>query len=315
MRVLIYSEIHQNIVSPTTRELVTSARRLAGAGGRVEALLAHVSAEDLAKDVGSVDEVIAVKHEALAQYNPEAHLAALVAAVAVRKPDLVLLAYTSAGLDLGPALSARLGWPMASYCTSAELTAGEVVTSCQIYGGKLTASISLKPPAVIMMTPGAAAEDTGPAPADVTTLSAPAFDDLKVRIMELAAPDEKAIDLTKATQLVCVGRGIGDKDSINEAADLAALLGAEIAGSRPVIDAGWLPKERQVGKSGRKVKPRLYLALGVSGAPEHVEGMGSSDLIIAINTDAKAPIFSYAHYGATLDLFDFIEAMKKRLAK
>lgn len=315
MRVLIYSEVHQNVVSSTTRELVTFARRLAGAGGHVEALLAHTSAEDLVKDVGAVDEVFAVKHKALAQYNPEAQLACLLAAVAARKPDLVLLAYTSVGLDLGPALSAHLGWPMASYCTSAELTAGDIVASCQIYGGKLTASISLEPPAVIMMTPGSAAEDTGPAPTDMTILPTPGLEDLKVRVLELAAPDEKAIDLTKATQLVCVGRGIGDKDSIGEAADLAALLGAEIAGSRPVIDAGWLPKERQVGKSGRKVKPRLYLALGVSGAPEHLEGMASSDLIIAINTDAKAPIFSYAHYGATLDLFDFIEAMKQQLAR
>jgi electron transfer flavoprotein alpha subunit len=314
MRVLIYSEVHQNVVSSTTRELVTFARQLAGAGGRVEALLAHTSAEDLVKDVGAVDEVLAVKHEALAQYNPEAQLACLLAAVAARKPDTVLLAYTSAGLDLGPALAAHLGWPMASYCTGAELAADEIVTSCQIYGGKLTASIGLRPPAVIMMTPGSAPEDTGAAPKDLTLLSAPSLDQLTVSVLELANPDEGAIDLTKAARLVCVGRGIGDKDSIDEAADLAALLGAEIAGSRPVIDAGWLPKERQVGKSGRKVKPRLYLALGVSGAPEHIEGMGSSDLIIAINTDAKAPIFSYAHYGATLDLFDFIEAMKQQLA-
>lgn len=315
MRVLIYSEIHQNVVSSTARELVTLARQLAGTGGRVEALLAHVSAEKLAKDVSSVDEVVIMKHEALAQYNPEAQLGCLTAAVDARKPDLVLLAYTSVGLDLGPALSARLGWPMVSYCTGAELAADDIIASCQIYGGKLTASISLKLPAVIMMTPGSAAEDTGSSPAEVTTLPSPTFDELKVRVLELAAPDENAIDLTKATQLICVGRGIGNKDRISEAADLGHLIGAEIAGSRPVIDAGWLPKERQVGKSGRKVKPRLYLALGVSGAPEHLEGMASSDLIIAVNTDAKAPIFSYAHYGATLDLFDFIEAMKKQLAR
>lgn len=315
MRVLVYSEIHQNVVSSTTRELVTFARQLAGADGRVEALLAHVSPETLASHLGSVDEVIAVKHEALAQYNPQAQLACLMAAVAARKPDLVLLAYTSAGLDLGPALSARLGWPLASYCTGAEAAAGSILASCQIYGGKLNASISLPLPAIIMMTPGSAAEDTGAAPAGVTTLPAPSLDDLTVKVLEVAAPDENAIDITKCAQLVCVGRGIGDKDNIDEAADVAALLGAEIAGSRPVIDAGWLPKERQVGKSGRKVKPRLYLALGVSGAPEHLEGMGSSELIIAINTDAKAPIFSYAHYGATVDLFDFIEAMKTQLAK
>jgi electron transfer flavoprotein alpha subunit len=313
MRVLVYVEIHQNALSSTTRELVTVAKRLSGADGRVEALVAHAAPESAAMGVGGVNETLVMRHEALTQYNPEAQLACLLAAVAARKPDLVLLGYTSAGLDLGPTLAARLGWGLASYCTDAEAAADGVIATCQIYGGKLSAAIDLSLPAVLMMTPGSAPEDAGAAPATLTELAPPALDGLKVKVLEVAAPDPNAVDITKAALLVGVGRGVGNKDKIQEAGELADLLGAEIAGSRPVIDAGWLPKERQVGKSGRKVKPRLYLALGVSGAPEHLEGMGAADLIIAVNTDAKAPIFSFAHYGAELDLFDFLEAMKTQL--
>ena len=313
MHILVYAEVQQDAVSSTTRELVAAARRLAGAGGRVEALIAHAAPADLAKDLGAVDETLAIRHEALAQYNSEAQLACLSAAVAARKPDLVMLAYTSAGLDLGPTLAAQLEWPLVSYCTRAEVSPGGIEATCQIYGGKLSATVALNLPGVLMMTPGASAEDAGPAPRAVTELAAPALDALKMKVLEITAPDPNAVDIAAAERIVSVGRGIGDKDKIQEAIDVANLLGAEIAGSRPVIDAGWLPKERQVGKSGRKVQPRLYLALGVSGAPEHLEGMASSDLIVAVNTDARAPIFSHAHYGAALDLFDFLEAMKTQL--
>ena len=112
-----------------------------------------------------------------------------------------------------------------------------------------------------------------------------------------------------------VGRGIGEQDAIEEAREAAELMDAELVGSRPVVDAGWLPKERQVGKSGRKVKPQLYLALGVSGAPEHLEGMGSAGTIVAINTDAGAPIFDHAHIGATVDVSDFLPAFKDALSR
>ena len=175
MRVLVYAEIHQNALSSTTRELVTVAKRLSGADGRVEALVAHAAPESAAMGVGGVDETLVMRHEALTQYNPEAQLACLLAAVAVRKPDLVLLGYTSAGLDLGPTLAARLGWGLASYCTDAETAANGVVATCQIYGGKLSAAIDLSLPAVLMMTPGSAPEDAGAAPATLTELAAPAL--------------------------------------------------------------------------------------------------------------------------------------------
>ena len=134
-----------------------------------------------------------------------------------------------------------------------------------------------------------------------------------IALDHLSFPDFKDVNLAAAERILCVGRGIGDAESIEKARELAVLIGAELAGSRPVVDRGWLPKARQVGKSGQKVKPKFYLALGVSGAPEHLEGMSNSDVIVAVNTDAKAPIFGAAHYAATCDLFDLIEAMLSRL--
>ncbi|RVA58597.1 electron transfer flavoprotein subunit alpha/FixB family protein, partial [Mesorhizobium sp. M7A.F.Ca.CA.001.08.1.1] len=152
------------------------------------------------------------------------------------------------------------------------------------------------------------------AAASVQTIDAePTLASGKVRMVAIDVPDYADVDLTTAERIVCVGRGIGDEASIDLARNLATMLGAEIAGSRPVVDNGWLPKLRQVGKSGQKVKPKLYLALGVSGAPEHLEGMSQADLIIAVNTDPKAPIFNVAHYGATCDLFDLVANLSDRL--
>ncbi|NUM48115.1 MAG: electron transfer flavoprotein subunit alpha/FixB family protein, partial [Anaerolineales bacterium] len=132
---------------------------------------------------------------------------------------------------------------------------------------------------------------------------------LKTRFIKLIQPAAGDVDITAHDKLVSIGRGIGSKDDIGVAEELAEALGAAVSASRPITDAGWLPKTRQVGKSGVAVKPKLYLALGISGAPEHIEGMKDTELIIAVNTDPNAPIFDYAHYGTTCDLFDVVEAM------
>jgi electron transfer flavoprotein alpha subunit len=136
---------------------------------------------------------------------------------------------------------------------------------------------------------------------------------LKTKFVETIKPAGGDVDITAQTKLVSVGRGIGGKENIELAEELSEKLGATVSASRPVVDAGWLPRTRQVGKSGLKVKPKLYLMLGISGAPEHLEGMKSAELIIAVNTDKKAPIFNVAHYGATNDLFEVAEAMLELL--
>lgn len=188
----------------------------------------------------------------------------------------------------------------------------------QLYRGKLNAVTRTPLPAVAVLVPGNWDEKEGQSGgrAEVSSLLAPdSLDSLRISVVSSSSPDLNQIDLTKAERIVCIGRGIGSAEKISLATDLATALNAEIAGSRPVIDSGWLPKERQVGKSGQKVKPKLYIAAGVSGAPEHLEGMKSADFIIAINADGKAPIFEFADFGTTCDLFELLPALSGKLAE
>ncbi len=219
------------------------------------------------------------------------------------------------GLDLAANAAAQCGVPLVSYCAKVTRADNTVTVEGQLYGGKLLAELDVPMPAILMVNPGSyREEDAGIFGGAILEASPPsALDALRTKVVKVNALDPNAVDITLAESLVCVGRGIGSKDNIDEVRSLVEKLGGELAGSRPVIDAGWLTKERQVGKSGRKVKPRLYLSLGVSGAPEHLEGMSASELIIAINTDAKAPIFDNAHFGATVDAMDFVESMIEQL--
>ena len=139
------------------------------------------------------------------------------------------------------------------------------------------------------------------------------LDDLTTSFLQRVEPEVSDVDITAEEILVSVGRGIGGEENIELAQELADALGGVVSASRPVTDGGWLPKTRQVGKSGRKVKPKLYIACGISGAPEHLEGMGDAELIIAINTDENAPIFDVAHYGTTEDLFDLLPALTEQV--
>lgn len=311
MKILVYVEVQAGQITGASQELIAGAHKLAGAG-KVELAVFGL---DPSAVTGLADRVYTDPALANAAYNPAQHTAAFEAAVAQSLPDLVLVGYTTAGLDMGPVIAMKRAMPMLAYCLSAEVDADSVRVESQIYGGKLTSSSHSAFPAMLMMNAGAFRD--APAPAsratEVVNLAVPA--PAGIRFVSATAPDPNAVDITKADRLLCVGRGIGDGDVIEDAFDTARLMGAELVGSRPVIDAGWLPKERQVGKSGRKVKPQLYLSVGVSGAPEHIEGMGDSGLIIAINTDAAAPIFDYAHLGATVDLADFLPAFREALAK
>jgi electron transfer flavoprotein alpha subunit len=147
----------------------------------------------------------------------------------------------------------------------------------------------------------------------MTEIPAPTLDNLRVSLNQYIEPDTSDVDIAKEKMLVSVGRGIQNKDNIEIANELAAALGCVVSSSRPVVDQGWMPTTRLVGKSGKKVKPKIYLALGISGAPEHVEGMGESEVIIAVNTDQNAPIFNIAKYGTTVDLFDLVPILTEKV--
>ena len=289
--------------------LLAFARPLAdAAGGALVALSTN-------GDVPGADVVLEVSHPALSPYVPEAHAAVLAAAIEAREPAVVLVENTTSGYDLGAAAAAAAGLPFVGYCLGVSLEGGEAEAVSAIYGGQLHATVRSPLPAVFAINSVAlSAEPEAGAPAQRETLAPPpALDALSTTFIEAAEPADEGVDLASAELIVCIGRGIGGAENVEIAEELAEKLGAELAASRPVIDSGWVPKARQIGKSGATVTPRLYLGLGVSGAPEHVEGMQGSELIVAVNTDPGAAIFNIAHYGAVADLFDVADELTELL--
>jgi len=291
--------------------LLAFARPLAAAAGGALVALVVGSEPNGADVLGAADVVLEVTHPALSPYVPEAHQAVLAAAIAERSPSLVLVENTTHGYDVAAAAAARAGLPFVGYCVGASLTGGEVEAVSGVYGGQLHATSRTPLPAVLAVNSTALhAEASGAGAGErVQMTPPPELDTLRTRYVEAVEPPDEGVDLTAADTIVCVGRGIGGAENIELAQDLASALGAELAASRPVVDSGWLPKMRQVGKSGAHVTPKLYLALGVSGAPEHVEGMQGAELIVAVNSDPGAAIFNVAHYGAVADLFDVVDEM------
>lgn len=316
MKFLICTETRGGKLESVSLEMLAAARAVALPGDEVVALVVGSSAEDAAARLGAADRIITAIAPDLTTPTAEAYARIARDIVATEAPDLIVAPYSATGLDVAPELAARCDLPIVAYVVRLDRGDDGLTATSQIYGGKVMARTSITGPAIVMINPGNFAEaPASPAAAgSIASLDpAPLLAGLRVELIGEDQPDLAEIDIGMAERIVCVGRGIGDEGSIDIARELATLLDAEIAGSRPVVDNGWLPKLRQVGKSGRKVKPKLYLALGVSGAPEHLEGMSRSELIIAVNTDPKAPIFGVAHYGATCDLFDLVAALNDRL--
>jgi electron transfer flavoprotein alpha subunit len=292
-------------------EMVGKATELAAAfGGQVIAVTLGSGVAELAGTTAS-DAAIFVDDPALAEFNPEAYGKVVEALVADKAPKVTMFGSTSMGMDLAAWLSAKNGQSCMAYVGSVAVEAGTLVATSQIYGGKMAAeAVGEGDSTIISVLTGAFPAEAGRGNTVAEQIGSPvALDNLKTRFVKLIRPEGGDIDITSEDKLVAVGRGIGSKDDIELVQELAEAFEATVAASRPITDAGWLPKTRQVGKSGVTVKPRLYLMLGISGAPEHLEGMKDAELIIAINTDAGAPIFDVAHYGTTCDLFDVAEAM------
>lgn len=315
--ILVLADHLRGQLSDTTQELVAKAKELAGATGG-QAVVALLGAPDVATQITGADRVLTVDHPALADYMPEAWEKTLVHLVNERQPRLVLIANTTIGMDLGAGLSAACGAPLVAYTVRLEADGGDIVATAQVYGGKLLAEVALTGDrgicTVVAGSFGASDVTGAGAGAAVEAVPPPAgLDDLKTSFLAMVEPEGGDVDITTAEILVSVGRGIGSQDNLEEVQELADALGAPLSASRPITDAGWLPKTRQVGKSGLKVKPKVYLTFGISGAPEHLEGMRDADLIIACNTDAAAPIFDVAHYGTTVDLFDLVPAITDKV--
>jgi electron transfer flavoprotein alpha subunit len=313
--ILVLAEHLNNKVSDISFEMIGKAKELAPKfGGKAIAILMGSGVKSLAESLGA-DSVLYVDDPALAQFNPEAYSRALAAVIKDRAPRVVMMGNTSMGMDVGAWLSASTGTPLIAYVNGLAVEGSTLVATSQIYGGKIQAeAIPNGESCIVSCVAGAFPADAGKGSASVEQIASPVpLNDLKVKFVKLIEPEEGDVDITQQPILVSIGRGIGGQENIELAQELASALGCAVSASRPITDAGWLPKTRQVGKSGLTVKPKVYLALGISGAPEHLEGMRGAELIIAVNTDAKAPIFDVAHYGATCDMLDLLPSLTEKV--
>jgi electron transfer flavoprotein alpha subunit len=284
-------------------------------GGAVVAILLGHDDSDLSGDLGA-DRVLYVDDPELADFNPEHYAATLSELIRTGPPRALLLGDTSMGAEVAGVLSARFGLPLVSRCREVKVGGDKLGFVSQICGGKILVEGDLAEPTVLVtMVPGGYSPDLGKAttPPEVTTVDAAVSVSGRVTFTGYIEPEPGDIDIANIPILIAVGRGIANQDNVELAEELARTLDGAVCASRPVVDQGWLPTTRMVGKSGKRVKPDVYLALGISGAPEHVEGMNDSKLTIAINTDQGAPIFDVADYGTDVDVLDLLPVLIEKL--
>ncbi len=312
--IFVVAEHIKGKLAEVTFELLGKGKELANAkGGNLVAVLLGNGVKNLASEMGIANQVIVVEHANLENFNPETYGTALAEVVKAKSPAVTLVANSSMGMDLAAALSVKANLPLVAYAIDVKMESSSLVAISQLYGGKLNIESQFSGAGgIISLLAGSSSADKGrvagspaiEAFAAPTGLASP-----KVRFKKLIEPEGGDGDITTQDILVSVGRGIQNVDNIPQMQELAEALGAALSCSRPIVDGKWLPKTRQVGKSGVKVKPKFYLAIGISGAPEHIEGMKDAELIVAINSDPNAPIFDYAHYGIVGDLFDIVPAL------
>jgi electron transfer flavoprotein alpha subunit len=265
--------------------------------------------------------VLTVSNPALASYTADGWVAAHAALIGSLSPDWVVLPHTYQTRDFAPALAAGLDRSLVTDCTSIKTSGGATTLTRPMYQGKLVADVRPlgESPFLVTIQIGALRADQarrGGSPAPIRAVDV-ALDPAAIRQAPEAPFQEarQAVDLSQAERIVAVGRGIKGPEHLPLAQSLAAALGAEMAASRPICDSGWLPMERQIGSSGQTVAPKLYVAVGISGAIQHVVGMKGARTIVAINKDAEAPIFEVADYGYVGDLFEFLPALTAELKK
>ncbi|MDR3718624.1 MAG: electron transfer flavoprotein subunit alpha/FixB family protein [Bryobacteraceae bacterium] len=275
----------------------------------------------LAKELAGyqLDKAIALEHELLGEFTSDAATAALAWLIAQVQPDVVLFPHTYRVRDFAPCLAARAGQTLVSDVTGLRVEDGALVLQRQLFQGKLNAdyaSAGAGPVFASLQASAFRADSLEKGEAPVETLTPP-LDAAAIRQRPDAPYQESArtVDLSTANMIVAVGRGIHEEGNLALVQELADVLGAELAASRPICDNGWMPMERQVGSSGQTVAPKLYLAVGISGAIQHLVGMKGSRTIVAINKDTRAPIFEVADYGIVGDLFDVVPALIEEVRK
>lgn len=306
-----------------TLELLSKARDLAAAlGGRVAALVLGEGAASLARGLGTrgADAVYVAEHPLLATYTTDAYTAVIGPLLAREQPSLLLIGSTAAGRDLAPRLAARLGAGLVTDCATVDLDGGRVVVTRPVMTRKAIARVAFRDgglriavvlPNVFTPAPADATRATQVVPVPVTLDPAA----IRTRVAGMTSVARETVPLTEADIIVSGGRGLRGPENFALLKDLAAALGAAVGSSRPPVDSGWVPHDYEIGQTGKTVNPQLYIACGISGAPQHLAGMSSSRYIVAINKDPQAPIFGVASYGVVGDLFQILPLLTAEIRK
>ena len=319
--ILVFIEHRNGVLNKTSLEAIAAAQGLATElqqtvsavilGADVAALAQEIAAYDLTK-------VLTATNAALRDYTPDGYTAAMESVVRALDPQLVVMPHTYLVRDYAPKLAARFGKSLISDCIRAQVSGSAITFTRRIFLGKLDADVVSDGAAPVFATFQSGAFR----PDQAQKGSGAQVEDMAVEVGEIRMTPEapfqevkQAVDLSKADIIVAVGRGIKSKDNLALAEKLAEALGGDLAASRPICDAEWLPIDRQIGSSGQTVAPKLYVALGISGAIQHLVGMKNSGTIVAINKDPEAPIFDIADYGIVGDLFEAVPVLTEEIKK
>ena len=319
--ILVIAEQKDGKLNRASLETVAAAQQLAGGSAPIKIAVAGQNIAAVTSELAQYGEVIAVDHAALATYTPDAFVQALQQVITQLSPSIVMLPHTYQTRDFAPTLATRMDRALVTDVIAVKGTGADATFARPMFQGKLTADV--KPQgdaphfATIQIGAFRADQATKAAAAAPVSNASITIDEAKLRQKPEPPFQEakQAVDLSQAERIVSVGRGIKSQENIAVAEQLAKAFGAELAASRPICDNGWLPMERQIGSSGQTVAPKLYVALGISGAIQHLVGMKGSRTIVAINKDADAPIFEVADYGIQGDLFELAPAIIAELQK
>jgi electron transfer flavoprotein alpha subunit len=325
MKILVVAELRQGKWNNASFETLAAAQQIAkDTASTASALVIGNGVSPFADELAAknVTEVLLVEHDLLGAYTPDGFCVALKQVIESAKPELILFPHTYQVRDFAPKLAAMLGKGMIGDCIGYRNEGGKLVFVRQMFQGKTAADVTFSgaAPWFASFQSGAfradllAAHPSGKAPVNAVNVTLNAGQ-IRTKPLELFKEAKSAVDLTQAPLIVAIGRGIKAPENIPQAEAVAKALGAEIAASRPICDEGWLPMERQIGSSGQTVAPKLYLALGISGAIQHVVGMKGARTIVAINKDSNAPIFEIADYGVVGDIFEIMPALTEALEK
>ena len=316
--IMVLAEHRQGEIRDVTFEMLYKARELCEKNSHSLTAVLLTQEKDLVDQLkGWAHQVVLYNDERIAGFNPDLYNPILANLIEERKPLLVMIGHTPWGMDLAPALSIKTGYPLASDCVDIMMEGGKPKVVRQIYSGKIFSKVGFKESEVYLITvrPSSFKPEQGnPLAGEVIERDIPGDVPEPRRVFkEFVDTSAGEVDISQAPFLISIGRGIGDAENIEQVRELAEKMGAVLACSRPVADQNWLPKYHQVGTSGKSVKPKVYLALGISGAFQHVAGIAGAGTVIAVNKDKKAPIFRVADYGVADDLFKIVEALKQKI--